>query len=237
MKRLLLFLLLSVGAFAASPTVVQSSPATCLSVGTTTISCSFPVNVTAGNMIVVWVLNDSATINTPTMTGETFVNSAGCSNTASAANAVKCFTVNSATGGNKTVTATGGSGDIHVHMAEINGQTASPIDCTNAAAESSTASISCTTTNANDLVLAFFGDEHTAKTLTVGSGYTKIQLTSGGGGDSAISEWKSVSATGSQTATAGGNSTDAVVRSIIAIKGTAGGATVHTLTTMGAGPS
>lgn len=215
------------GTGGASPAVVQTSPNTCFGSSVASLTCSFTNNVTAANMWIVCILSDqAAALGTPTAPGETFVALTDgvnpMANSSVSTNKFKCFSTNSAAGGGKTASFTGsGNHDPHIHMLEVSGQNASPIDCTNGIAPSATLSVSCTSTNAKDLLFAFFGNENNSRTLTVGSGYTINALTNNtSGNDSAMSEYKVVSASGSQTATAGGNSGDAVVQGIVAIKGT-----------------
>jgi hypothetical protein len=222
-----------------APTVVQHNSG--FSNGTTTLSVSFGSAVTAGNMLLVWIgINQSNSISTVTMTGETLTKVTGASNAGTAGNgATALYAENGAAGGQTQVTVTtSGSDDIHVHIIEVHGQSGSPQDATgNTESATLSVSTSASTTTANDLVVAFFWDFHTAASLTAGGSYSLIDLSQNNtGGDSALTESKTVSATGVQTATAGGNGTDVCEQGIIAIAGTGGGAvTLYSIPLTGAG--
>lgn len=217
---------------AAAPTIVQTSPSTCFASSASTITCAFASNVTAGHTILACLGTAQAvtTVNTPTMTGETFTKITGMSNAgASTQGQVSCYATNSAVGGHNSLTWTDSTADdMHVHMAEISGQSGSPQDATgNTNGTTCSVSTSASTTTANDLVIAFFYDNNANHTITAGSGYSQMQQTNNTtGGDVAFSEDKSVSATGTQTATCSGNSTDNLAQGIIAIAGSGGGTTV-----------
>jgi hypothetical protein len=200
----------------------------------TTLSVSLTNNVTAGNMILVWVGAGQAgitTVNTPTMTGETLAKVTGASNAGTSGNGqVACYAENSAAGGQKqvTVTTTGTTGDIHLHIQEITGQSASPQDATGNR-ESATLSVSTSgsTTTATDLIIAFFFDLNTNVTFTATGGSSQIdQGNNGTGGDASFSEQKTVSVIGVQTCTCSSTGTDVCEQGILAIAGTAG-ASVH----------
>lgn len=206
-----------------APTIVQS--ATNITNAGTTVSATFASAITAGHMIVCLASGGATalTFNTPTMTGETFTNwiTVGTNDIAEA------WASNSAVGGQTVVTLTATQAtDIHIHVIEVSGQAASPRD-QSGSANSATLSVStaATTTTANDLILAFFWDNATNATWVAGTGYSQVKQTNNAtGGDSAISESKTVSATGVQTATASGtNGTDVCQQIILAIAGTAGG--------------
>jgi hypothetical protein len=230
----LLFLFVACAAKAAAPTIVQQGPNTCFASGVSTVSCSFPSNVTAGNMIIVFGgVQFSSTFNTPTMTGETFTSWAGAPNAGTSGKGhTGVWAVNSAVGGQKqvTLTITSGTADMHLHIIEVSGAAASPRDAQgntecNPCAGTPTVSTSGATTTATDLVLAFFYDNANNRTLSAGSGYAQVAQTNNTtGGDVGFSESKTVSTTGTQTATATGNSGDVVELSIIAIAGASGAA-------------
>jgi VCBS repeat-containing protein len=214
---------------AAAPVIANSGAqhASGFASSASTLSVSLPNNVTAGNMIIVFVGADpasSVTINTPTMTGETFVKSNGASNVGSVgAGQMATFTVNSANGGQKqvTVTLSAATANPHMHVIEVSGQAASPIDATgNANSATMSVSTSASTTTANDLVLAFFHDNQNGPILTATAPYAQVEQITNGGGETSLSEKNTVSATGVQTASASGNGTDTVEQGIIAIAGT-----------------
>jgi hypothetical protein len=243
MRRLILCLLfLACDVRAAAPVIVTGQHASGSS-STNSINVSFASNVTAGNMILVCIAapqNDIITA--PTMTGETFTVWTGSPEPGTAGNGqTSCWATNSATGGQKQVTegTTTGSAGIHMHIFEISGAAASPRDA-QGHTQSTTMSVSTSgaTTTANDLVIAFFYDFANNRTLTQGAGYAQIeQVNDVTNGDVSLSEQKTVSSTGTQTATATGNSTDTVEQSIVAVAGTAtatpGGAFIGGKATVG----
>jgi hypothetical protein len=205
------------------------------------ITATFTSSVTAGNMILALVgaahnsNNASAvTINTPTMTGETFTAWANSANAGSSNNGqTAIFAVNSAAGGQTSVSVTvtyagGTSVDVHLHIIEVHGQAGSPRDI-QGNTESTTMSVSTsgTTTTANDLIIGFFYDDINNITFTHGGSYAQVEQSNNStSGDAAFSESLSVSSTGTQIATATGNGTDIVEQSIIAIAGTGAGGLV-----------
>lgn len=223
----------------AAPTIVQSNATFSLSVSSgAAVSITMTSAITAGNMVLVLVgtAHDSTgaaiTINSPTMTGETFTVWTGAPNAGTASNGqTGVFATNSAAGGQTvlnvtvTYTGTGTKPDVHLHVIEINGQAASPRDA-QGNTESATMSVSTSgaTATATDLIIGFFYDDALSRTLVAGSGYTQVRFSNDTtNGDCGLSESKTVAATGVQTATATGNSTDIVEQSIVAIAGTAGG--------------
>jgi hypothetical protein len=215
-----------------APTIVQHKSG--FASNATSASVTLNSNVGAGNMILVFAGSGSTAaptpVNfaTPTMTGETFSPVSGASQGGTSGHGQSaCYAVNSAVGGQKQVTITAsGSGtpsDIHVHVIEISGQAASPINATGNT-ESTTLSVSTSgaTTVAACLIIAFFFDDANNRTFSAGSGYATIEQSNDvAGGDAGYSESKTVSSTGTQTATATGNSGDTVEQSIIAIAGAA----------------
>lgn len=234
MKKLIPFLLVAFlfaacDVRAAAPVIANSGAQHCanFALGGTAVNCSLPNNVTAGNMIVVYVGADDAgrtTINTPTMTGETFSKVTGCSNGGGTNKGqVACYTVNSAAGGQKQVTVTlTVAADPHIHVAEISGQTGSPIDATGNT-ESTTMSVSTSgaTTNATDLMIAFFYDNANNHILAPTAPYATIDTSNGGtNNDFGLSESNTSSSTGVQTAAATGNAGNTIEQGIIAIAGT-----------------
>lgn len=208
-----------------APVIVTGQTKSAFSNSTTTVNASFTNNVGAGHMILVWVgCSAGVTINTPTMSGETFTKVTGSSISPGGGNGqVALYATNSAVGGQKQVTATTTAGaDIHLHIVEVSGQAASPQDATGSV-ESTTMSVATSgaTTFATDLVIAFFFDNNLNRTITAGGSYVQVQQTNNTtGGDVGFSESLATSSTGVQTATASGNSGDVVDQGIIAIKGT-----------------
>jgi hypothetical protein len=226
-------------AFCASSTLASASPTTVQDnngyvADTTSVAVAFGSNVTSGHVIVVAVSTyDGEALVTPTDTqGNSFtqVVTAGTSGAAvaaiyiataksSAADTVTCSIANSA------------SDNIHCHIYEISGVTTT-VDKTGTNSQAGTAltvSTSASTANANDYVFAYFADNHTAATYTVGTGYGDTQASEDtSGGDSGFSEDKVVTATGTQTATATGSTTDTFVNLIVTLE--ASGVTAATPT-------
>jgi hypothetical protein len=233
MRKLILFLLLlaACDAWAAAPSIANSGGqhVSAFTASGGSVTASLPNNVTAGNMIVVFVAaaGTGTTLVTPTMTGETFVKLTNASITTGNGQ-IATYTVNSAVGGQKQVTATetGSTFSMHLHVIEVTGQAGSPIDASgNTASTTLSVSTSTATTTANDLVLGFFGDALNNRTLSATGGSAQIEQTNDAtSGDAALSEQKTVSSTGTQTSTASGNSGDSCEQGIIAIAGTGGGA-------------
>lgn len=229
-----------------SPVVVQSKSA--FSNATTSLTATFASSVTAGNMILVFAgassTQDGRTFNTPTMTGETFTPWVGAAVSTSLNGQAICWAVNSAVGGQTSVSIshTGGADDIHLHIVEISGQAASPRDA-QGAVSSTTLSVSTSgaTTTSNDLVIGFFFDDGNNRTFTAGTGFSQVQQTNNtSGGDSGFSESTTVSSTGIQTATASGNLGDTSQQVIVAIAGSSGGGgstIIYSLLLTGAGPA
>ena len=205
-----------------APSIVQSMSGFS---GNNSLNVSFLNPVTAGNMILVWVGLDTTTaqtINLPTMTGETFVAVAGATEPfVPSASQLSCFAVNSANGGQTTVSGScSNCVSIHLHMAEISGQGVSPQDAVGAAGSSTSYSVSTSspTSVGSDLIIAAFMDGTNNRAWTSGSGYTRMQITNTAFPDSMLSEFGTVSSTGVQTATASYGATgDVVAMGIIAI--------------------
>lgn len=131
------FLCLTGLSWAVGPTVVQSSPSTCFSNSTTTVTCSMGSAITAGNSI--WIFQGEgsagATISTPTMTGETFTKVTGASLVDSGLGQVALYVAAPAAGGQTSFAChSSAAEDIHCHAIEVSGQSASPVDCSNTAA-------------------------------------------------------------------------------------------------------
>lgn len=223
MKRLILFLLfplLACSVRAAAPTISQHKSA--FGNGVTSISATFTSSVTAGHMILVFAgLAQSSTLNIPTMTGETFTAWAGARNAGTLTNGqTGVWATNSAAGGQTTVTLTfTTAADVHLHIFDIAGQAPSPRDAQgNTEAVALSVTTSGATTNATDLVIGFFYDNALNQTFTAGSGYASVEQTNNTtGGDCAFSESKTVSSTGTQTATASAGGGETREQSIVAI--------------------
>jgi hypothetical protein len=211
-----------------APAIVQSNSG--FSNGSTSLTVTLAANVGAGHMILVFVTGvstqDGCTINAPTMTGETFTAWSGAASSVFNDGQAITYAVNSAAGGHNAVvmSVTGGacSGeDAHMHVVEISGQNGTNPRDTQGATHSTTLSVSTSgsTTNANDLILAFLYCNPANRTLTAGSGYSQVRQTNNTtGGDSAFSESKSTTGTGTQTATATGNSGSLVHQIVVTVK-------------------
>jgi hypothetical protein len=229
MKRLFLtfaLLLVAIPAFAAAPTLSQH--ASNFSNATTTVSATFPSAPANGDVVIACggVGGSGVTMNTPTMTGGTFTSWTSIANGANGT--AQCWLTGTVSGAGTSVALTSsGAADIHLHVFDVSGQAASPKDnqgAANSSANPATVTSGATTT-ANDLIIPFFFDNANNQTLTAGAGYSSVdQSNNTTGGDVGLSEQKTVAATGTQTATAGGNAlADTLQCIVLAVAGTAGG--------------
>lgn len=151
----------------------------------------------------------------------------------------RCDFIQNSKSGNTTFTfhQTSSTSDIFGEAREYSGcATSSTLDASGTTA-STTCSVSttATTTQANEVVVAFLLDSPNSRTLTVGAGYGNFSTTTGSNGDAAAAEDKNITSTGVQTATCGGNSGDTMSQII----GTFKAATVTStcsIALIGAGP-
>jgi len=196
----------------------------------TSLALAFSTNNTAQNLLN--YLTGGGT-NVTTITAATDSNSNTIANatsvSSSTAGGARSDYVASANSGANTVTAhtTGTTADIHLHIWEISGcVTTSPVRDTGTVASSATASVSTTgsSTLAGDAVIGFFSDDANSRTLVAGSGYSPSELTNNStGGDADLSEFEAAPASGTQTATCTGNSTDLMGQIIVTFKQAASG--------------
>lgn len=190
----------------------------------TSVAIAFASNNAAGNLL----SYSSAAANNVTINAATDNNTNTIANavnvingSGSAGNGRMDYVANSHSGANTVTGNSSASADIHVHIWEISGcVTASPVRDSGSvgAGGSTTGSVSTagTSTLSGDAVLAFFYDNPANDALTAGSGYSPSELSANStGGDAAISEYKSATAGGTQTATCGGNGTSALGPQII----------------------
>jgi hypothetical protein len=197
----------------------------------TSLAVAFNSNVTSGNVILVAESTyDAETLDTPTDSlGNSFTQLVNAGTSGDSVAAIYAATAKSS--GADTVTCNiSASNNLHCHIYEVHGITAT-VDQTGNSTQTSTSltvSTSAATANADDYVFAFFSDNANGSNLTAGPGLGDTEL-SNDGGDSAFSEDKVVIATGVQTATATSNLDDADVNVIVALK-TTGTPTVSTPT-------
>ncbi len=217
-------------AFFASSTIALASPVTVQDnngyvANATSVSVAFGSNVAAGHVLVVAVSTyDAQTISTPTDTqGNSFAQAVTAGTSGAAVAAIYVATAKS-TAADTVTCAVNSANNIHCHIYEVSGITAT-VDKTGTNSQAGTAltvSTSASTANANDYVFAYFADNHSAATYTVGSGYGDTQASEDtSGGDSGFSEDKVVTATGTQTATATASTTDTFVNLIVTLEATA----------------
>ncbi len=217
-------------AFIANSTIASASPATVQDnsgyvADATSVSVAFGSNVTAGHVLVVAVSTyDAQTISTPADTqGNSFTQAVTAGTSGAAVAAIYVATAKS-TAADTVTCAVNSANNIHCHIYEVSGITAT-VDKTGTSSQAGTAltvSTSASTANANDYVFAYFADNHSAATYTVGSGYGDTQASEDtSGGDSGFSEDKVVTATGTQTATATASTTDTFVNLIMTLEATA----------------
>ena len=186
------------------------------------VAVSFGSNVTSGDVVLVAVSTyDAQTISTPTDTqGNSFTQVVTAGTSGAAVAAIYVATAKS-TAADTVTCAINSANNIHCHVYEVSGASTT-VDKTGTNSQAGTAltvSTSASTSNANDYVFAYFADNHSAATYTVGSGYGDTQSSiDTSGGDSGFSEDKVVSATGTQTATATGSTTDTFVNLIVTLE-------------------
>lgn len=249
MKRATLIALALI-AFAArgqAQTVVQHKGCTS-GAAATSVACAFASNIGAGHLLVYMTGGaESSTLGAPTDNNtNTIVKDISCGDVSQPCNTGGSGTCNSyhvanSNSGATTVTAhaTAANSALFVWIAEISGMnTSSPGDQTgDAFSATPSVSTSGSDTNATDLVAALFMDLPNNATLTVGSGYTGDLIANSTDGDAAFGEFKTVSATGVQSATVGGNGTDTLAMCIatFAASGGGGGACGHFGMTQGMG--
>jgi hypothetical protein len=129
------------------------------------------------------------------------------------------YVANSHSGANTVTVHSTTAGDVHIHIWEISGcVTISPVGDSGKVNSSATASVSTTGSLAliGDAVLAFFYDDAANDALVAGSGYGTSDLSANTtGGDSALSEFKTATAGGTQNATLTGNGAHALSQSIV----------------------
>jgi len=194
---------------------------TAFSNGTTTLALAFLSNNAAGNLL--------AYASAAGVAGSGSMNAATDSNTNTIANAVTIASVsgngaaridyvaNSNSGANTVTGHAGSTVDIHLHIWEISGcVTSSPVRASGST-HSATASVSTSTTAplTGDAVLGFFYDNPANNTLTAGSGYTTSDTSRNStGGDAALSEYKTATGNGTQTATCSGNGVNTLTQVI-----------------------
>src|ERR1039458_7844452 len=218
-------------AFCANSTIASASPATVQDnsgyvADASSVAVAFGSNVTSGHVIIVAVSTyDAQTISTPTDTqGNSFTQVVTAGTSGAAVAAIYVATAKS-TAADTVTCAVNSANNIHCHIYEVSGITAT-VDKTGTSSMAGTAltvSTSASTANANDYVFAYFADNHSGATYTVGSGYGDTQSSiDTSGGDSGFSEDKVVTATGTQTATATASTTDTFVNLIVALESSGG---------------
>lgn len=223
--------LLLLAAMPASATITVVQHASASTGSNTSLAQAFPSANTAGNLLVVAVSTYAGeTINTPTDSlNNTYTQAVTVSQSGNAVAAI--YYAPNCKGGPDTVTAHISAGDnMHLHIYEIAGiATSSPLDAAGTStlnsASSLTVSTTSATTNANDYVFAYFGDNNSQETFTVGSGYGDTEQSESTSGDAGFSEDKIVSSSGTQIATATASGTDSITALIVAFKAASGAAT------------
>lgn len=117
------------------------------------------------------------------------------------------YVANSNAGSTVVTCTTTASANIHLHVYECKGtNTSTPLDLHESHTQTGTAqsyTSTGTTANANEIVFGFFYDRTNNDSWTAGSGFSPSLFSDGGSGnESALSEVKIVSSTGTQTITA-----------------------------------
>ena len=195
------------------------------------IAVQFNSGVTAGNVLLVAESTyDGETLETPTDSlGNSFAQLviAGVNSSDTAVVAVYGATAN-ASGGDTVTCHISAVNNIHCHIYEVQGITAT-VDRTGndqLFVYAQAVSTSDATANPVDYLFGFFADNYQASTYTAGTGFGDTELSNSDGGDSAFTEDAVAIATGIQTATgsnaSGGNvySPDGYYNIILALKAT-----------------
>jgi hypothetical protein len=187
------------------------------------VAVKFVSSVTAGHLLLVAQSTfDGETLNAPVDSqGNIFALLVTGDSPGAAVAAIYIAIANST--GPDTVTCTIGAGasdNIHCHIYEVSGTT-SVVDAIGSAVQISTSlsvSTSKATTNPNDYIFAYFGDNVSESTYIAGSGLGNIEQSESSSQDSGFSEDKSVSTTGIQSATATASAADLFIGLIVALK-------------------
>jgi hypothetical protein len=187
------------------------------------VAVKFRSSVTAGHLLLVAQSTyDQETLNAPTDSqGNAFARLVTGDSPGAAVAAIYVATAKST--GADTVTCSIGAGaadNIHCHIYEVSGTTA-VVDAVGSAVQIATSlsvSTSKATTNANDYIFAYFGDNVTESTYVVGAGFGDTEQSESSSQDSGFSEDKLVTTTGIQTATATASTADPFVGLIVALK-------------------
>jgi hypothetical protein len=187
------------------------------------VPVSFKNNVTAGHILLVAQSTfDGETLTTPTDSqGNAFAQAVTADTPGAAVAAIYIATAR--TTGADTVTCgigAGASDNIHCHIYEISGTTP-VVDAVGSSVLSSASlavSTSKATSNANDYVFAYFGDNVSPTTYVSGPGFGDIQQSQSPSQDSSYSADKWVTAAGVQSATATASTSDSFVGLIVALK-------------------
>ena len=187
------------------------------------VPVSFQNSVTAGNVLLVAQSTfDGETLTTPVDSqANAFARLVTGDSPGAAVAAIYIATARNT--GADTVTCgigAGASDNIHCHIYEVSGTT-SGVDAVGSGVLSSASlsvSTSKATTNANDYVFAYFGDNVSESTYVAGPGFGDIAQSPSASQDSAYSEDKWVTSAGVQTATATASVSDPFVGLIVALK-------------------
>lgn len=179
----------------------------------TTVTLAYPTNPTAGNCLMVSVSrsgpDSSSAISSTRETWTNAISNYGYSGgwLTTAGGYAQIYYATAAGGGSDTVSVTSPNAALGLQLWEFHGMTCA-VDQTNLTGQSAsslTISTTAATTHANEVSMADFTDNTSnSDTITAGSPYAGYSLTgsTGGGSDSMVSEYKILSATGTQTATA-----------------------------------
>jgi PKD repeat protein len=186
------------------------------------VAVNFKNSVTAGHVLLVAQSTfDGETLLAPVDSqGNAFTQAVTAASPGAAVAAIYIATANHM--GQDTVTCRIGSGasdNIHCHIYEINGTT-SVVDALGSAVQNRAASVSTSqaTTNSNDYVFAYFGDNVSESTYIAGPGLGNIEQSQSPSQDSGFSGDKLVSTTGIQTMSATASTDDPLVGLIVALK-------------------
>ena len=188
-----------------------------------TVPVSFKNSVTAGHILLVAQSTfDGEALTTPMDSQGNAFAQVVTGDTPGAAVAAIYIATARTTGADTVTCGIGGgaSDNIHCHIYEISGTTP-VVDAVGSSVMSSASlavSTSKATSNANDYVFAYFGDNVSESTYVAGPGFGDIEQSESASQDSAYSEDKWVTFAGVQTATATASASDPFVGLIVALK-------------------
>ena len=208
--------------------------------GSTTLAVKLPSNVTKNNLLIVGVSsfagNAFATTPITDTLGATWTQAVlkNPGTTGTPALAALFYAVAPSAGADTVTVHMTGTNNLHLHVYEVSGLlTTAVLDQIGSNFQSSGTAASVVTagptTSPNEFVFGYFARDNGSGTWTGGSGYSNgLATPNTGSGTDAFSEDKTVSALGTQTATATSSASDALTSVIATFKAGGGGIAVGT---------